>query len=96
MSLSYSNFENINYFTDTLPTNQTYPSEKTDTYKFERMRLGKQMVTLTGEKFGPYLYRNNRTGVLIASWDIPQANKTVYMPSDIGMYSDALIYYKNQ
>ena len=54
------------------------------------------MVTSSGERFGPFLYRNCRNRVLISSWDKPIDGKTTYTPSDIGMYSDALIYYKNE
>jgi len=94
--LSYSNFSTINYLTDPIPDSQRHPCERTDTYVFERKRLGNQMVTSSGERFGPFLYRNCRNKVLISSWDKPIDGKTTYTPSDIGMYSDALIYYKNE
>lgn len=94
--LSYSNYSKVNYFTDTLPKSQTVPCNKSDTYVYVRRRLGQQMVTKLGERFGPYLYRNTRTQVIIASWEKP--NKSVdglYSWCDIGMNADALIYYKN-
>jgi hypothetical protein len=53
------------------------------------------MITANGEKFGPYLYRNTRNNVLIASWEKP-TNKELYSSCDIGMNADALIYYKNE
>ena len=92
---SYSNFPTIHYFTDPLPSSQTKHSDATDSYIYERRRLGKQMVTASGEQYGPYLYRNTRSRVLIASWNQP-TNKQLYSASDIGLYSDALIYYKNE
>jgi hypothetical protein len=89
-----------------------------ETFKFERKRLGKST------KYGPYLYRNTTTGVLIAShespfnekplttWDDPKVfmllhdakpptqiftlKKELFNGSDIGLYSDALVYYKNE
>lgn len=67
-------------------------------YKFERMRLGKKdSVSTSGviTKYGPYLYRNIDTGILISSWEKPDKNKTQYSYYDIGMNADALIYYKN-
>lgn len=91
--LSYSKFPIV---TNSFPESQLHPCHKTDSYVFVRRRLGKQIVTSHGEKFGPFLYRNCRNGVLISSWDEPKNGKTIYEPSDIGMYSDALIYYKNQ
>jgi hypothetical protein len=94
--LSYSNFPTINSLTDPIPESQLHPCEPTDTYVFERKRLGKQMVTSSGDSFGPFLYRNCRNKVLISSWDKPIDGKNTYTPSDIGMYSDALIYYKNE
>jgi hypothetical protein len=94
--LSYSNFNTINYLTDPIPESQRHNCERTDTYTFVRQRLGNKMVTSSGEKFGPFLYRNCRNGVLISSWDKPIEGKTLYKPGDIGMYSDALIYYKNE
>lgn len=93
--LSYSNFPIIKYASDTLPYGQQHSCERTDIYVFERMRLGKQMVTSTGEKFGPFLYRNCRNNVLISSWDKPIDGKSTYTSSDVGIYSDARIYYKN-
>lgn len=96
MALSYSNFPTINYFTDNLPSSQSLKCEINDTYSFYRKRLGNQMVTASGEKFGPYLYRNNRNKVLISSWDMPTIDKTIYSSCDIGMNADALIYYKNE
>jgi len=47
--LSYSNFSTINYLTDPIPDSQRHPCERTDTYVFERKRLGNQMVTSSGE-----------------------------------------------
>ena len=92
--LSYSSFQKeipvFNY-----PSTQTLPCEKTDMYKYVRNRLGNQIVTSTGSKFGPYLYRNIRNNVLIASWNKP-TNNELYTSFDIGMYADALIYYKNE
>ncbi len=96
MSLSYSNFDKIIYFKGNLPNSQILRCEISDTYAFYRTRLGKQIVSQSGEKYGPYLYRNNRNGVLVSSWDKPQINKITYSSTDIGMNTDALIYYKNE
>ncbi len=96
MSLLYSTFNKIINFNGKLPYSQTFRCEMNDTYSFYRTRLGNQIVSQYGEKYGPYLYRNNRNGVLISSWDMPQANKTIYSSTDIGMNADALIYYKNE
>lgn len=93
---SYSNFPAINYFTDALPKNQTEPSSKTDAYVYERRRLGQQIVTASGERFGPYLYRNTRSRVLFASWNKPtKPEDGLYSACDIGLNADALVYYKN-
>ncbi len=76
------------------PASQRLKCELNDKYKYVRQRLGHQIVTSRGEKFGPYLYRNMRNNVLMASWDKP-TNKDVYTLSEIGM-GDNLIYYKNE
>lgn len=95
--LSYSNFPTINYFTDALPSSQMKPCKTTDSYVYERSRLGKQRVSASGEQYGPYLYRNTSSGVLIASWNKPdKPNGHKYSACDIGMNADALIYYKNE
>lgn len=82
----------INY--NNYPASQHLKCELNDTYKYVRQRLGHQIVTINGEKYGPYLYRNMRNNVLVASWDKP-TNKVFYTLSDIGM-GDFLIYYKNE
>lgn len=65
-------------------------------YKFERVRLGDKTISQSGEKYGPYLYMNIQTGELIASWEKPVHGKDyLYSGGDIGLYSDALVYYKN-
>lgn len=65
-------------------------------YKFERIRRGNKTVSPYGEKYGPYLYRNIKTNQLIASWDKPtRNNEYLYSSADIGLLSDALLYYKN-
>ena len=93
---SYSNFPTINYFTDVLPKSQLEPSNKTDAYVYVRRRFGQQMVTASGERFGPYLYRNTRSQVLFASWDMPTKSADgLYSAGDIGLNADALVYYKN-
>ncbi|MFY7727975.1 MAG: hypothetical protein ACOVRN_00510 [Flavobacterium sp.] len=80
-----------------VPDSQRHPCESSDTYTFERERLGKTgLMTSNGEKFGPYLYRNRRNRVLLSSWDKPVPNKLLYKASDIGWHTDALIYYKNE
>jgi hypothetical protein len=93
--LSFSQYPKqiyINY--DNYPASQRLQCQSSDTYKYVRQRLGHQIVTSNGDKFGPYLYRNTRNNVLIASWDKP-TNKSTYTVSDIGM-GDYLIYYKNE
>lgn len=73
---------------------QLKPCDNSDPYKFERKRLGNQ-VTHSGQKYGPYLYRNLRSNVLMASWEAPN-NKPIYTGYDIGTNTDAMIYYKNK
>ena len=92
---SYSTFPVIHYFTDPLPSSQTLLCEKNDLYMFERKRIGNKIVSSCGEKYGPYLYRNIRNRVLIASWESPTKNKAYYSSSDIDP-GDAMIYYKNE
>lgn len=72
---------------------QLLPCDNSDPYKFERNRLGKA-VTQSGDKYGPYLYRNLKSNVLMASWEAP-TNKPIYTGYDIGTNADAMIYYKN-
>ncbi len=94
--LSYSQYpKQINFNFDNYPASQRLTCESNDMYRYIRQRLGNQIVTSRGEKFGPYLYRNIRNNVLISSWDKP-TNKDVYTSSDVGMNADALIYYKNE
>jgi hypothetical protein len=76
------------------PVSQRIPCQNSDMYSFVRERLGKQIVTSAGDKFGPYLYRNIRNNVLISSWEKPNNNQ-LYTSYDIGMNTDALVYYKN-
>ena len=65
-------------------------------FKFERIRLGNKTTTQNGERFGPYLYRDNIDNTLIASWDKPTKELNYfYKGEDIGYNTDALIYYKN-
>ncbi len=63
---------------------------------FERIRLGNKITTPTGNKYGPYLYRDITNNGLLASWDKPtkEANY-LYKGGDIGYNTDALTYYKN-
>ncbi len=76
------------------PESQKLKCENSDNYLFYRERLGNNIVTKSNHPFGPYLYRNIRNNVLIASFDKP-SGEGIYSSSDIGMFSDALIYYKN-
>ena len=49
------------------------------------------------DPFGPYLYRHVITCQLVASWHYPAhgvADK--YAGEDIGMNTDALLYYKSE
>lgn len=94
--LSYSEFPKqiIINFKD-YSSSQHLSCQNGDVYKYVRNRLGNQFVTSNGQKFGPYLYRNMRNNVLIASWEKP-SNKEVYTSYNIGMNADALIYYKNE
>lgn len=65
-------------------------------FKFERVRLGNKTTTITGTKYGPYLYRDIINNTLIASWDKPfKELNYLYKGEDIGYNTDALIYYKN-
>jgi hypothetical protein len=94
--LSYSSYSAVRYNTDALPKSQMAPCIKTDTYVYVRSRLGKQTVTASGHTYGPYLYRNTRTNVLIASGEKPdKLVDSLYSWCDIGMNADALTYYKN-
>ncbi len=94
--LSYSQYPKQIYFDkNSYPNNQLLSCDGDDMYTYVRERQGNKIVSSNGEKFGPYLYRNNRNGVLIASWDKP-SNKKLYNSSDIGMNVDALRYYKNE
>jgi hypothetical protein len=66
-------------------------------FKFERRHLGNKTITVSGEKYGPYLYRNMDNNNLISSWDKPIYNKNyLYKGEDIGYNTDALLYYKNK
>jgi hypothetical protein len=93
--LSYSNYSKQIHLRDEIPASQRLQCQQGDTYQFVRKRLGSAIVTSSGEKFGPYLYRNTRNNVLIASWEKP-TNIELYSSCDIGMNADALIYYKNE
>lgn len=65
-------------------------------FKFERIRLGNKTTTTTGEKYGPYLYRDITDNTLLASWDSPKKGlKYLYKGEDVGYNTDALPYYKN-
>ena len=73
---------------------QNYLTKKV--FKFERTRLGHKTVTKYGEKYGPYLYRNIEDGKLLSSWDKPiKEDNYLYKGEEIGVNTDALIYYKN-
>ena len=79
------------------PPSQRIPCHKDDQYRFERRRLGDRIVPNQSDgRYGAYLYRNTRTGVLISSWEEPTGGQSLYSASDIGIYSDAVIYYKNE
>ena len=93
--LSYSNYSKQIHFSSELPSSQRLRCQQDDIYRFVRKRLGRAVVSSNGEKFGPYLYRNTRNNVLIASWEQP-SNNELYSSYDIGMNTDALIYYKNE
>lgn len=77
------------------PESQKKTCNNNDKYTFERKRIGNNIVTEKGEKFGPYLYRNITNNVLIASWEKPLISKITYKGFDIGTHIDALVYYKN-
>lgn len=81
---------------DDIPDCQKLKCNDNDDYVFVRTRLGKKTVSQYGEKYGTYLYRNKRNGVLISSWEKPTEGKHIYSAFDIGMFSDATIYYKNE
>ena len=93
--LSYSGYTN-NIKASVSMNSQQNPCNVNDLYKYERKRLGHLIVSQSGEKYGPYLYRNLRNNVLIASWDKPVDNRETYSSSDIGLNADALVYYKNE
>lgn len=64
-------------------------------YKFKRIRLGNKTTTQNGNIYGSYLYRNTLDNTLIASWDKPNKELNyLYKGEDIGLNTDALIYYK--
>lgn len=92
--LSYSNFPK-NIAAKNYPASQCIQCQSSDIYIYVRERLGNQIVTYNGEKFGPHLYRNVHNNVLISSWEKPN-NNLLYTSYDIGMNTDALIYYKNE
>ncbi len=78
-----------------LPFNQKFKCYNSDTYKFERERLGNIMAPSPSSRYGKYLYRNLRNGVLVASYDRP-TNKTIYTSQDIGAdIGETFPYYKN-
>ncbi len=92
--LSSSNFpKEVNYCD--YPDSQKHNCEDGDQYIFIRKRKGHNIITDAGGRFGNYLYRNCRNNVLYASYDKPSINKPIYTGGDIGIYSDALQYYKN-
>jgi hypothetical protein len=93
--LSCSNYSKQIHFSGELPASQRLQCQQDDTYRFVRKRLGSAIITSSGEQFGPYLYRNTRNNVIIASWEKPN-NSEFYSSYDIGMNADALIYYKNE
>ncbi len=107
--LSYSTYTQ-NIKAPNTSNSQQSPCHVDDLYKYERQRLGHLIVSQSGEKYGPYLYRNLRNNVLVASWDKPSEsrkavsvgslgtfeNRETYSSSDIGLNADALVYYKNE
>ncbi len=71
--------------------------KRTNYFKYERKRLGYKTVSPNGTEYGPYLYRNLETGQLLASWDKPDKGKDyLYDAGSVGLYADALYYYKNE
>ncbi len=91
--LSFSNFPKQVKYQD-YPDSQKLNCEPGDQYIFIRIRMGNNIISSAGERFGHYLYRNCRNNVLIASHEKPVANKQFYTEGDIGI-CDALQYYKN-
>ncbi len=90
----YRNLKQIGW--NEYPDSQKLKCENLDKYIFVRERLGNNIVTKSNHPFGTYLYRNIRNDVLIASFEKPSSGEEIYSASDIGMFSDALIYYKNE
>jgi hypothetical protein len=80
------------------PSSQLKENRLDDRYVFYRQRLGNKIVSQNGTKFGPFLYRNTRNQVLVASYERPTSlNKSfLYSGCDIGLNADALTYYKNE
>ena len=48
-------------------------------FRFERIRLGKKTKSSTGDKFGPYLYRDIIDNTLISSWEKPMKKRIDYL-----------------
>ena len=80
------------------PLSQLKENRLDDRYVFYRQRLGNKIVTQNGTKFGPFLYRNTRNQVLVASYERPTSSNPSYLYTgcDIGLNADALTYYKNE
>ncbi len=88
--------KNIVFNYNNLPTSQKLKCYMSDTYKFERERLGKIISPSETSQYGKYLYRNLRNGVLISSYDKP-TGKSIYTSKDIGFdIGEAFPYYKNE
>jgi hypothetical protein len=80
------------------PSSQLKENKLNDTFVFYRQRQGNKIVSQNGTKFGPFLYRNTRNQVLVASYERPKSSNftTLYTGCDIGLNADALTYYKNE
>ena len=65
-------------------------------YRFVRERRGNRQLSLFGQPFGPYLYRNLLNNQLFACWTMPNKDiRVLYTGEYIGINVNALKYYKN-
>lgn len=68
-------------------------------YKFEKILHDNITLHLSGERYGPYLYKNIDDNEIVASWVAPDYNKRInflYSGEEIGYNKDAIIYSKNK
>ncbi len=69
---------------------------ESDQYVFHRFNDNfDNFITSYGHPFGPFLYKNQRTGLIMSSFEAPNNNKYVYSFYDIGCNTDALAFYLN-